>query len=121
MRRPGSYKHSAPLEPGEMGMPGYYKHSAPLEPGGDGKARVLQTFGSAGAGGDGNAGVLQTFGSAGAGRRWKGPGTTNIRLRWSREEMGMPGYYKHSAPLEPGGDEKAWVLQTFGSAGAGRR
>jgi len=69
MERPGYYKHSAPLEPGEMGM----------------------------------------------------PGTTNIRLRWSREEMRRPGSYKHSAPLEPGGDEKARVLQTFGSAGAGRR
>jgi hypothetical protein len=28
--------------------------------------------------------------------------------------------YKHSAPLEPGGDGRLWVLQTFGSAGAGR-
>src|SRR5215471_2305021 len=84
-------------------MHGYYKHSAPLEPGGDG-----------------NAWVLQTFGSAGAGRGWKCMGTTNIRLRWSREGMEMPGYYKHSAPLEPAGDGDAWVLQTFGSAGAGR-
>src|SRR5215470_4010138 len=87
-----------------MERPGYYKHSAPLEPGGDEKARVLQTFGS-----------------AGAGRRWECRGPTNIRLRWSREEMRRPGSYKHSAPLEPGGDETAWVLQTFGSAGAGRR
>ena len=39
MERPGYYKHSAPLEPGEMGMPGYYKHSAPLEPGGLGEPR----------------------------------------------------------------------------------
>jgi hypothetical protein len=28
---------------------------------------------------------------------------------------------KHSAPLEPGGDGGVRVLQTFGSAGAGRR
>ena len=33
--------------------------------------------------------------------------------------MERPGYYKHSGPLEPGGDGKARVLQTFGSAGAG--
>src|SRR5262249_45468006 len=43
-----------------------------------------------------------------------------IRLRWSRAEMEMPACYKHSAPLEPGGDGNACVLQTFGSAGAGR-
>src|SRR5215471_9228345 len=66
--------------------------------------------------------VLQTFGSAGAGTRWKGcafykhspppePGrdgraarSTNIRLRWSRDEM-----------------EGLRVLQTFASAGAGTR
>ena len=29
--------------------------------------------------------------------------------------------YKHSAPLEPGGDGMPGVLQTFGSAGAGKR
>jgi len=48
-------------------------------------------------------------------------GATNIRLRWSREEIGRCGCYKHSAPLEPGGDGGLRVLQTFGSAGAGRR
>src|SRR5262249_11245310 len=79
-----------------------YKHSAPLEPGGDGMACVLQTFGS-----------------AGAGRRWN-RWATNIRLRWSREAMEWPACYKHSAPLEAGGDGIAG-LQTFGSAGAGRR
>src|SRR5262245_24493120 len=63
---------------------------------------------------------LQTFGSAGAGRRWNGLRATNIRLRWSRGEMESMGY-KHSAPLEPGGDGMACVLQTFGSAGAGWR
>jgi len=31
------------------------------------------------------------------------------------------GCYTHSAPLEPGADEGERVLQTFGSAGAGRR
>src|SRR5215467_12468251 len=82
---------------------GCYKHSAPLEPGGD---RALW--------------VLQTFGSAGAGRRWRAAGATNIRLRWSREEMEGCGCYKHSAPLEPGGDRALRVLQTFGSAGAGK-
>jgi hypothetical protein len=29
-------------------------------------------------------------------------GATNIPLRWSREGNGIPGSYKHSAPLEPG-------------------
>src|SRR5262245_65521240 len=105
-------------------MPACYKHSAPLEPGGDGNACVLQTFGSAGAGN--RLGViwrfLQTFGSAGAGNGLGGisrfykhsaplePGTgwgesrgsTNSRLRWSREPVGR----------------NLAVLQTFGSAGA---
>src|SRR5215467_13252925 len=49
------------------------------------------------------------------------PGSYKHSLRWSREDIRRPGSYKHSAPLEPGGDETAWVLQTFGSAGAGRR
>src|SRR5215471_9228343 len=259
------YKHSAPLEPGRDGraarstnirlrwsrdeMEGlrvlqtfatagagtrwkgcaFYKHSAPLEPGRDGRAarstnirlrwsrdemeglRVLQTFATAGAGTrwkgcafykhsaplepgrDGRAArstnirlrwsrdemeglrVLQTFATAGAGTRWKGcafykhsaplePGrdgraarSTNIRLRWSRDEMeGLRvlqtfatagagtrwkgcAFYKHSAPLEPGRDGRAarstnirlrWsrdemeglrVLQTFATAGAGTR
>ena len=44
--------------------------------------------------------MLQTFGSAGAGRKWRGMDATNIRLRWSREEMEGYGCYKHSAPLE---------------------
>jgi len=47
-------------------------------------------------------------------------GATNIRLRWSREGMECRGRYKHSAPLEPGGDGMPGVLQSFGSAGAGR-
>src|SRR5262249_48304930 len=61
--------------------------------------------------------VLQTFGSAGAGKRRKCLSATNIRLRWSRVATEMPACYKHSAPLEPGGDGNACVLQTFGSAG----
>src|SRR5262249_3122969 len=87
----------------EMEMPACYKHSAPLEPGGDGNACVLQTFGSAGAGRRWMLGGL-LFGSAGAGRRWKCLRATNIRLRWSRVATEMPACYKHSAPLEPGGD-----------------
>src|SRR5262249_3692020 len=104
---------------GGRGCSACYKHSAPLEPGGGG-----------------DAGVRQTVGSAGAGWRRKCLRATNIRLRWSRAEMDargatirlrwsraemeMPACYKHSAPLEPGGDGNACVLQTFGSAGAGR-
>src|SRR5215831_9447395 len=117
---------------------GFYKHSAPLEPGGDG--------GSAGSTNirlrwsrEGMEGlrVLQTFGSSGAGTGWRAAGSTNIRLLWSREGMGAAGstsirllwrregvegcgFYKHSAPLEPGGDGGLRVLQTFGSSGAGR-
>src|SRR5215510_8004082 len=69
-------------------------------------------------------------------------GSTNIRLRWSREPVGgnlavlqtfgsagaanrlgvISRFYKHSAPLEPGtGWGNLAVLQTFGSAGAGNR
>src|SRR5262249_57308140 len=45
----------------------------------------------------------------------------SIRLRWSRVATEMPACYKHSAPLEPGGDAMLGGLQTFGSAGAGWR
>src|SRR5215510_12569833 len=89
-------------------MPGFYKHSAPLEPGtgwgesrGSTNSRLRWSREPVGR----NLAVLQTFGSAGAGN---GLGI-------------ISRFYKHSAPLEPGGDGNACVLQTFGSAGAGRR
>src|SRR5262249_6619019 len=85
-----------------MEWPACYKHPAPLEPDGDGMAGCYKHSAPLEPGGDGMAGA------------------TNIRLRWSREAMEWPACYKHSAPLEPGGDGIAG-LQTFGSAGAGRR
>jgi hypothetical protein len=36
---------------------------------------------------------------------------TNIRLRWSREEREYREYYKHSAPLEPGGEGMPLALR----------
>src|SRR5215471_4125193 len=148
---------------------------APLEPGGDGRAAGSTNIRLRWSR-EGRKGLqdLQTPGSAGAGRGWKGcgiykhtaplepggeeggAGSTNSRLRWSREGMeglrdlqtyGSAGagrggrgcrIYKLPAPLEPGGDGRAagstnirlrWSregmeglrdLQTFGSAGAGR-
>ena len=37
--------------------------------------------------------VQQTFGSAGAGEEMEGAGSTNLRLRWSREGMEDGGCY----------------------------
>ena len=47
--------------------------------------------------------------------------TTNIRPRWAGRRVEGGGCYKHAAPLEPGGEWRLRLLQTFGPAGAGRR
>src|SRR5215471_7364816 len=94
----------------------------------EGIETVLQTFGSAGAGKGSR--VLQTFGSAGAGKASRRSyehsaplepgrdrdGPTNIRLRWSREGIESPTNIRLRWSRE--GIET--ILQTFGSAGAGK-
>src|SRR5262249_52984093 len=126
MEMPACYKHSAPLEPGGDGNACVLQTFGSAGAGRRCDARGATNIRLRWSRAEVEWLGLQTFGSAGAGRRRKclrptnirlrwsraevdARGATNIRLRWSREVMEMPACYKHSAPLEPGGDGTAWA------------